>query len=105
LPKRGSNKRLRGFPDLLKLSLIYMAANLEPFQKHQISGRVAVVSGSGGLPKLVVTTATSQAEIYAHGAHVTHFQKQGEPPLLFLSQRSWFAPGQPIRGGGKGVTH
>jgi glucose-6-phosphate 1-epimerase len=66
---------------------------------HEIPGRVAVVAGNGDLPKIVVTTQTSTAEIYPHGAHVTHFQKNGEPPLLFMSVKSNFAPGQPIRGG------
>ena len=70
-----------------------MAANLDPLLKHQIPGRVAVVAGNGGLAKIVVTTPASQAEIYPHGAHVTHFQKPGEPPLLFLSRRSWFGAG------------
>jgi len=73
--------------------------NLETLRKHEIPGRVAVAAGHGGLAKIVVTTPFSAAEIYPHGAHVTHFQKTGEPPLLFLSRRSWFAPGQPIRGG------
>jgi len=76
-----------------------MQANSEPLRKHEIPGRVAVATGQGGLAKIVVTTPASTAEIYPHGAHLTHFQKTGEPPLLFLSRRSWFAPGQPIRGG------
>jgi len=46
-----------------------------------------------------VTTPWSRAEIYFHGAHVTQFQKHGEPPLLFLSQCSRFEAGAPIRGG------
>jgi glucose-6-phosphate 1-epimerase len=41
----------------------------------------------------------SVAVIYLQGATVTHFQKNGEPPLLFLSQCSRFAEGQAIRGG------
>lgn len=61
--------------------------------------RVAFLTGCGGLPRLEITTAWSTAEIYLHGAHVTHFQKQGEPPLLFLSNQSRFEPGVPIRGG------
>jgi D-hexose-6-phosphate mutarotase len=61
--------------------------------------RVAVVAGNGGLPKISVTTAAGAAEIYLQGAHVTHFQKTGEPPLLFMSSQSWFAPGKTIRGG------
>lgn len=48
---------------------------------------------------LEITTPWSSAEIYLHGAHVTHFQKHGEPPLLFLSQCSRFEPDAPIRGG------
>jgi glucose-6-phosphate 1-epimerase len=68
-------------------------------RKCEISGRVAVASGNGGLPKVVVTTKSSTAEVYLHGAHVTHFQKNGEPPLLFISAKSHFAAGQPIRGG------
>ncbi|HVU28577.1 MAG TPA: D-hexose-6-phosphate mutarotase [Verrucomicrobiae bacterium] len=64
-----------------------------------IPDRVAIVAGNGGLPKIVVTTNFSAAEIYLHGAHVTHFQKNGEPPLLFMSRKSHFKNGEPIRGG------
>jgi D-hexose-6-phosphate mutarotase len=46
-----------------------------------------------------IKTPWSAAEIYLHGAHVTHFQKNGEPPLIFLSAKSHFASGKGIRGG------
>jgi glucose-6-phosphate 1-epimerase len=65
----------------------------------EILGRVAFLDGRGDLPMLEVTTPWSNAEIYLHGAHVTHFKKRDEPPLLFLSQCSRFAPDHPIRGG------
>ena len=65
----------------------------------EIPGTVKIISGNGGLPKIVVTTKFSAAEIYLHGAHVTHFQKNGEPPLLFMSRQSHFKNGEPIRGG------
>jgi D-hexose-6-phosphate mutarotase len=71
----------------------------DKLRKHEIPGRVAIVNGNGGLPKVVVTTKSSAAEIYLLGAHVTGFQKNGGPPLLFMSAKSWFAPGKPIRGG------
>jgi D-hexose-6-phosphate mutarotase len=61
--------------------------------------RVVFCNGAGGLPKLQITTPWSTAELYFHGAHVTHFQKHDEPPLLFLSDQSRFEPGVPIRGG------
>ncbi len=71
----------------------------ERLRKLEIPGHVTVATGRGGLPKMNVATGESEAEIYLHGAHVTGFQKKGEPPLLFLSARSHFAPNQPIRGG------
>jgi glucose-6-phosphate 1-epimerase len=64
-----------------------------------IPGRVAFLDGQGELAMMEITTAWSSAEIYLHGAHVTRFKKKSEPPLLFLSQCSRFADGQPIRGG------
>jgi glucose-6-phosphate 1-epimerase len=76
-----------------------MSQKVEQLVQHEIPGRVAIVSGNGGLTKVVVTTNASTAEIYLHGAHVTGFQKNGEPPLLFLSDESLFAPDKAIRGG------
>ena len=67
--------------------------------KFEIPGRVTFARGSGGLPKINITTGQSTAEIYLHGAHVTGFQKNGEPPLLFMSRLSRFAAGKAIRGG------
>jgi D-hexose-6-phosphate mutarotase len=61
--------------------------------------RVAFIDGRGELPMVEVTTAWSTAEIYLHGAHVTHFQKKDDAPLLFLSQCSRFGENEPIRGG------
>lgn len=71
----------------------------ESLRKFEIPGQVTFVCGNGGLPKIKVTTRRSAAEMYLHGAHITGFQKTGEPPLLFMSAKSHFAPGQPIRGG------
>jgi D-hexose-6-phosphate mutarotase len=68
-------------------------------RQFEIPGRITFASGNGGLPKINVVTGRSTAEIYLHGAHVTGFQKNGEPPLLFMSGKSWFAPDKPIRGG------
>src|SRR5579871_4869711 len=68
-------------------------------KRPETPGRVSFMAGSGGLPKLEIETAWSTAEIYLHGAHVTHFQKNGEPPLLWMSGSSRFEAGSPIRGG------
>jgi glucose-6-phosphate 1-epimerase len=65
----------------------------------EIPGRVLFSEGNGDLSKLEINTAWGNAELYFHGAHVTHFQKKDEPPLLFMSQLSRFNEGTPIRGG------
>lgn len=65
----------------------------------EIPGHLTLTEGPGGLARIHVETPVSSAEIYLHGAHVTHFQKKDEVPLLFLSAASDYGPGQPIRGG------
>jgi len=72
---------------------------LDQLRKFEIPGVVTFDEGSGGLPRINLQTEWSAAEIYLHGAHVTGFQKTGEPPLLFLSRLSHFARDQAIRGG------
>ncbi len=55
--------------------------------------------GRGDLERLVLEAAEAEAHVYLHGAHVTHFQPRGEKPVLWVSERSLYAPGRPIRGG------
>src|SRR3954467_15148731 len=62
-------------------------------------GRVGFMDGRGEMPMIEVTTEWSTAGIYLHGAHVTHFSKRNQPPMLFLSQCSRFSEKEPIRGG------
>jgi D-hexose-6-phosphate mutarotase len=72
---------------------------LDQKAKPEPLGRVTFLDGQGELPMLEISTPWSTAEIYLHGAHVTQFKKKDEAPLLFMSQCSRFAEGQPIRGG------
>jgi glucose-6-phosphate 1-epimerase len=60
---------------------------------------VRLEEGQGGLRRLVIQTAHAEAEIYLHGAHVTQFQPKGQKPVLFMSAKSMFEPGKPLRGG------
>ncbi len=53
----------------------------------------------GELTRAQVTLPNTTATIYLHGAHLAHWQPAGEQPVLYLSPRSDFAPGKPIRGG------
>src|ERR1700754_2992176 len=52
-----------------------------------------------GLTRAIITAPAASATVYLQGAHITHWQPAGEQPVLFLSQKSEFAPGKPIRGG------
>lgn len=65
----------------------------------EIPGHVCFTDGNNDLPKVVINTAWSTAELYLHGGHLTHFQKKGEPPVLWMSQLSRFEDKIPIRGG------
>ncbi len=78
-----------------------MEINLVPenLRRLEIPSRVEIVYGHSQLPLVKISTPWSTAEIYLHGAHVTGFQKNGEPPLIFVSEKSHYAAGKPIRGG------
>jgi glucose-6-phosphate 1-epimerase len=52
-----------------------------------------------GMERAVIHTELAKAIIYVNGAHVTHYQRIGERPILFLSSKSNWAPGRAIRGG------
>jgi glucose-6-phosphate 1-epimerase len=68
-------------------------------KKFEIPSHLVIAEGKGGLSKVCIKTQWSTAELYLHGAHVTHFQKKDEAPLLFMSGASEYLADQPIRGG------
>jgi len=72
---------------------------LDQLRKFEIPGVVTFDAGNGGLSRINLKTGSSTAEMYLHGAHVTDFQKTGEPSLLYLSRSSHFAQDKAIRGG------
>jgi D-hexose-6-phosphate mutarotase len=72
---------------------------IERLRQFQIPGLVVFESGEGGLPRARIETKQSRGEVYLQGAQVTAFQTLGDPPLLYLSQASQFAPGIAFRGG------
>lgn len=61
---------------------------------------VCVSEGRGGLPRIDVSTAAARAEVYFQGAHVAAWQPAAiRKPVLWMSERSHFEAGKPIRGG------
>jgi glucose-6-phosphate 1-epimerase len=68
-------------------------------RRFGISRVAQVVSGNGGLPKILVTTPAASAEIYLHGAHVTAWRPAGAEEVIFVSEKSHWEDGHAIRGG------
>ena len=52
-----------------------------------------------GYPILEINHPAATASIALHGAHLLEWTPAGQAPVLYLSPRAVFAPGQPIRGG------
>lgn len=65
----------------------------------EIPGAARLLTGPGGLPCYEIATPLARAQIFLHGAHVARFAPAGEPPILFLSEKSYFDTASPIRGG------
>ena len=55
--------------------------------------------GPGGLERLTLAASEGEAHVFLHGGHVSHFQPEGERPVLWLSRASRFEPARAIRGG------
>lgn len=54
---------------------------------------------AGGLVSFHARTDCGELKVFLQGAHVSHWQPAGQKPVLWMSQSSVFAPGEPIRGG------
>src|SRR5205085_9495095 len=68
-------------------------------QKQLGSDQIQFNEGKGGLTKVSISNPAASAEVYLHGAHVTHFQPKGQQPVLYMSSTSQFKPDKAIRGG------
>ena len=64
-----------------------------------LAGVLAFHATPSGLIYARVTTPQASATVYLQGAHVTAWQPKGRQPMIFVSRKSEFAPGKPIRGG------
>ena len=64
-----------------------------------IAGLASVVAGSGGLPKVLITSAVTKGEMYLHGGHVTSWLPNGLADVLYCSPKTVWKDGRAIRGG------
>ena len=84
---------------VLSSCLYYDMTTLQELNERFGNEYLRFEEGPGGLVRAVIATPTAQAEVYLHGAHLTHFQPEGQEPVFFVSKQSHFAPDKPIRGG------
>lgn len=68
-------------------------------QEHGLGGRIRFVAGPGNLPTALISDPHAEGSLVLQGAHVLHYQPEGQAPVLWSSRHSFFAPGRPIRGG------
>ena len=53
------------------------------YRRFEIPGVAKFAATPDGLPRLCIQTAQAQAELFLHGAHVTHFQPTGAEPVIW----------------------
>lgn len=74
-------------------------AIVEELQKQYGSENAAFFSGPGNLPALKLANAFGSAELLIYGAHIMSYQPAGQVPVLWMSEKSMFTAGEPVRGG------
>lgn len=67
--------------------------------QHGLQQIARITSGKGGLPRIQVETEAASAEIYLYGAQVMSWRPVGFEDVLFVSEKSNWEKGKPIRGG------
>jgi glucose-6-phosphate 1-epimerase len=74
--------------------------NLTQLNEHfGLAGVLVFHATPSGLIYADITTPHATARVYLQGAHVAAWQPAGQQPAIFVSRKSEFAPGKPIRGG------
>jgi|SRR6185312_4882099 len=76
-----------------------MATDLASLQRRFASTDFLTFDQHDSLIRVHVTTRQATATIFLQGAHLTAWQPDGQQPVIFLSRKSEFLPGKPIRGG------
>lgn len=62
-------------------------------------GRIAFRRGEAGFPVAALVSRYGTCEVSLYGGHVLSYRPTGHGPVLFLSKRSYYEQGKPIRGG------
>lgn len=66
---------------------------------HILKGKILQLKSINNLEYIEISNKAATAKIALQGAHIFHYQRVGEEPLLWLSETSEFEKGKAIRGG------
>ncbi len=66
---------------------------------HTRKGKILQFKTINDLEYIEITNKAATAKIALQGAHIFHYQRSGEAPLLWLSEISEYEKGKAIRGG------
>ena len=72
---------------------------ISELQKRFGSENVNFYAGPGGITAVKLTNDFGETSLTLHGAHVMSYIPKGAVPVLWMSEKSMFAAGEPIRGG------
>jgi D-hexose-6-phosphate mutarotase len=64
-----------------------------------IPGHLSFTAGPGSLPMVEIHSAHATATVALQGGQVVTYQPHDQQPVLWVSERSIYAPGKAIRGG------
>ena len=76
-----------------------MASVKELQESFGIPGVLTFEEPHEGMICARVSTAACTAEVFLEGAHLTRWQPAGTAPVLFVSPKSAYTPGKPMRAG------
>jgi len=68
-------------------------------QKYAIPRHIEFIRGKGGLPTAIIINGLASSEVCLYGAHVLKYQPKDQKDVLWMSDKSFFEEGKPIRGG------
>lgn len=64
-----------------------------------MAGTVDLIAGQGNLPMYRIRNRFGEANVYTNGAHLAGYIPANQNPVLWMSRRSAFVAGKPLRGG------
>jgi len=76
-----------------------MMPTLQEYRPFEIPGSLVFEKSENGLTKIVIENSFAEAEIYLHGANLTHFRPKGEEPVIYNARETLFSASKTVHAG------